>query len=117
MSQASFLPRIPNKREKGSPGHRLIWGLLICAYRVEGGWFHLFWRGVNAEERVFAGFLSGLQRFASLSYTSLYFRDTTFSIVEDTQLLLSERKEGVYAYVSQHLVFVIFMPLFWVDHE
>ena len=82
-----------------------------------GGWFHLFWRGVNAEERVLAGFLSGLQRFASLSYTSLYFRGTTFSIVEDTQLLLSERKEGIYAYVSQHLVFVIFMPLFWVDHK
>ena len=47
-----------------------------------------------------------------LSYTSLSFRGTTFSIVEDTQLLLSEKKEGIYAYVSQHVVFVIFIPLF-----
>ena len=48
---------------------------------------------------------------ASLSYTSLSFRGTSFSIVEDTQLLLSEKKEGVYAYVRQCLVFVnFFMP-------
>ena len=31
---------------------------------------------------------------------NIYFRDTNFSIVEDTQLLLTERKDGVYAYVS-----------------
>ena len=83
------------------------------------------WRGdgsnyigrVNAKERISTGFLPDLQRLASLSYTGLSFRGTTFSIVEDTQLLLSEKKEGVYAYVSQHLVFVIFMPLFWVEHK
>ena len=101
MYQASFPPRIPNKREKGTPGRRLIWGLSICAYGVEGGWFHI--GGVNAKEiGVSTGFLRDLQRLASLSYTSLSFRGTTFSIVEDTQLLLSEKKEGVYAYVSQH---------------
>lgn len=73
--------------------------------------------GGNAKERVSAGFLPDLQRLVSLNYTSLSFRGTTFSIVEDTQLLLSEKKEGVYAYVSGHLVFVIFMPLFWVEHK
>lgn len=32
-----------------------------------------------------------------------YFSGTNFSIVEDTQLLLSEKKEGIYAYVSKLL--------------
>ena len=87
---------------------------------MEGGWFQLYWRGGggggNAKERVSAGFLPDLQRLVSLSYTSLSFRGiTTFSIVEDTQLLLSEKKEGVYAYVSRHLVFVIFMALYILD--
>ena len=33
------------KREKGSPGRRLIWGLSVFAYRLEGGLFKLYWGG------------------------------------------------------------------------
>ena len=108
MYQASFSPRIQNKREKGSPGHRLIWGLSICAYRVEGDGL-MQKKGSPQDFYQISGVLH-----RCLSYTSLSFRGTTFSIVEDTQLLLSEKKEGVYAYVSQYVVFVVFIPLFWV---
>ena len=31
---------------------------------------------------------------------NLTFRGATFSLVEDTQMFLSEKKEGVHAYVS-----------------
>ena len=116
MYQASFSPRIQNKREKGSPGHRLIWGLSICAYWVEGDASNYIWRGggglmqKKGSPQYFDQISGVLHR--CLSYTSLSFRGTTFSIVEDTQLLLSEKKEGIYAYVSQHVVFVIFIPLF-----
>ena len=115
MYQASFSPRIQNKREKGSPGHRLIWGLSICAYWVEGDASNYIWGGGGLMQKKgspqdFYQISGVLHR--CLSYTSLSFRGTTFSIVEDTQLLLSEKKEGIYAYVSQHVVFVIFIPLF-----
>ncbi|KAM7425317.1 Guanine nucleotide exchange protein smcr8 [Porites harrisoni] len=41
----------------------------------------------------------------SVDYTQA--RGTTFSIVEDTQLLLSEKKEGVYAYVHHFTLYDI----------
>lgn len=37
---------------------------------------------------------------SKLRHFNVYFRGTNFSIVEDTQLLLTERKDGIYAYVS-----------------
>ena len=109
--QASFSPKKKGKRITWS---QVNLGTVSFCLSVGGGIVQIIlggW-GVNAKERVSTGFFTRfLVVMASLSYTSLSFRGTSFSIVEDTQLLLSEKKEGVYAYVRQCLVFVnFFMP-------
>ena len=97
-----LFPLYPKQKGKRSTWSQANLGTVNLCLSGGGGMVP-YWGGVNAKEiGVSTGFLRDLQRLASLSYTSLSFRGTTFSIVEDTQLLLSEKKEGVYAYVSQH---------------
>ena len=109
-------PSYPKQKGKRITWSQVNLGTVNLCLSGGGGWFQLYWGGggglmqKKGSPQDFYQISGVLHR--SLSYTSLSFRGTTFSIVEDTQLLLSEKKEGVYAYVSQHVVFVIFIPLF-----
>ena len=110
-----LFPSYPKQKGKRYTWSQVnLWTVNLC---VSGGrgCFQLYWGGGGLMQKKgspqdFYQISAVLHR--CLIYTSLSFRGTTFSIVEDTQLLLSEKKEGVYAYVSQHVVFVIFIPLF-----
>ena len=38
-------------------------------------------------------------------YYFFFYRDSSFSITEDTHVILSENQEGIHAYVSAKLIF------------
>ena len=66
---------------------------------------------------IFSYYLLPLPKTELLCYNKMFnhpscvtFRGANFSLVEDTQLLLSEKKDGIYAYVSSQIGLVISAP-------